>query len=52
MNHLGTKILQTERLVLRPFKETDVEDMYHNWDYQENIQQINHTSISGHKIEI
>ena len=31
MNHLGTKILETERLVLRPFKETDVENMYHNW---------------------
>ncbi len=27
MNHLGTKTLETERLTLRPFKETDVENM-------------------------
>lgn len=37
MNHLGTKILETERLVLRPFKETDVEDMYYNWANNDNV---------------
>ena len=37
MNHLGTKILETERLVLRLFKESDVEDMYHNWASNNNV---------------
>lgn len=37
MNHLGTKTLETERLVLRPFKETDVEDMYQNWASNNNV---------------
>lgn len=31
MNHLGTVVLETERLILRPFKESDAEDMYNNW---------------------
>ncbi|WP_310602659.1 GNAT family N-acetyltransferase [Anaerosporobacter sp.] len=37
MNYLGTKILETERLVLRPFKENDVENMYHNWASSNNV---------------
>jgi len=37
MNHLGTKILETDRLVLRPFKETDVEDMYYNWASSDQV---------------
>lgn len=37
MNHLGTKTLETERLTLRPFKETDVENMYHNWASNANV---------------
>ena len=37
MNHLGTKILETKRLILRPFKETDVEDMYDNWASNDNV---------------
>ena len=37
MNHLGTKTLETERLILRPFKETDVENMYHNWASNANV---------------
>ena len=31
MNHLGTKILKTDRLLLRPFQLTDAEAMYRNW---------------------
>jgi ribosomal-protein-alanine N-acetyltransferase len=31
MNHLGSKILKTERLILRPFRKTDAEAMYANW---------------------
>lgn len=31
MNHLGTKILHTKRLTLRPFTIDDAEEMYKNW---------------------
>ena len=31
MNHLGTKRIETERLILRRFTMDDAEDMYKNW---------------------
>ena len=31
MNHLGTKRIETPRLILRPFAAEDAEAMYHNW---------------------
>jgi ribosomal-protein-alanine N-acetyltransferase len=31
LNHLGTKTIETERLILRQFKEEDAEDMFNNW---------------------
>lgn len=31
MKHLGSKILKTERLILRPFKESDARAMFENW---------------------
>ena len=31
MTHLGTVPLETDRLILRRFVETDVEDMFNNW---------------------
>lgn len=31
MNHVGTKILKTRRLILRPFTMEDAEAMYRNW---------------------
>lgn len=31
MKHLGTKRIETERLILRAFKLTDAESMYKNW---------------------
>lgn len=37
MNHQGTVVLETERLVLRPFRLTDAKDMYHNWASQDNV---------------
>lgn len=37
MNHLGTIVLETKRLILRPFKVSDMEDMYHNWASNDNV---------------
>lgn len=31
LKHKGTKKLETERLILRKFKEEDASDMYNNW---------------------
>ena len=31
MNHRGTKVLETERLQLRPFRAEDAEPMFRNW---------------------
>lgn len=31
MKHLGTVVLETERLILRPFTVNDDSDMYNNW---------------------
>ena len=31
MEHRGTRILQTQRLVLRPFRLKDAREMFHNW---------------------
>lgn len=31
MEHKGTKIIETERLILRPFRTEDAEPMFRNW---------------------
>ena len=31
MNHIGTQIIETERLILRPFRMKDATAMYENW---------------------
>lgn len=31
MTHKGTQILETERLILRPFRTDDAEPMFRNW---------------------
>ena len=31
MNHLGTKTIETKRLILRKFTTDDEMDMYKNW---------------------
>lgn len=37
MNHIGTQILETERLVLRKVTENDAVDMYNNWASDEDV---------------
>ena len=37
MNHIGTKTLETNRLVLRKFKLSDASDMYINWASNPNV---------------
>ncbi|WP_313341083.1 GNAT family N-acetyltransferase [Sedimentibacter sp.] len=37
MNHLGTKTIETERLILRKFELTDVEEMYNNWANDDDV---------------
>ncbi len=31
LNHKGTKIIETERLILRPYRSSDAEPMFRNW---------------------
>ena len=31
MNHKGTQVIETKRLVLRPFRISDAQKMYDNW---------------------
>ena len=31
MNHIGTKVIETERLILRPFTMADAQAMFDNW---------------------
>ena len=37
INHKGTVVLRTERLILRPFRLSDAEDMYRNWASSEEV---------------
>lgn len=37
MKHLGTKTIETERLILRKFELTDVEDMYNNFANDDDV---------------
>lgn len=37
LNHRGTKTIETDRLILRSFKESDYLDMYQNWANSEKV---------------
>lgn len=37
MNHLGTKTLETQRLILRRFRTTDARDMFDNWAKDDEV---------------
>ncbi len=36
--HIGTQTIETERLVLRQFKDGDADDMYNNWASNPKVQ--------------
>ncbi len=50
MNHCGTKTIETERLLLRAFRESDVEAVFRNWTSDERVTEFlcweTHTDIS------
>ena len=37
MKHLGTKVLETKRLILRPFTISDAPAMYKNWASDDEV---------------
>lgn len=37
MNHKGTKMIETERLILRKFQRNDIEATYRNWTSDEKV---------------
>ena len=37
MQNLGSKVLKTKRLTLRPFKADDAEEMYQNWAHDPDV---------------
>lgn len=37
MNHLGTKVLETQRLILRPFNENDAQAVFDNWASDDEV---------------
>lgn len=37
MQHKGTQVLETKRLILRPFQASDVEQVFQNWTSDENV---------------
>lgn len=37
MNHIGTKIIETNKLILRKFEITDSENMFKNWGSDSNV---------------
>ncbi len=37
MQHKGTQVLETERLILRPFQAKDVEAVFQNWTSDDKV---------------
>lgn len=50
MNHLGTKPLETARLILRPFTVDDAQDMFDNWasdpEVTRHLTWLTHADVS------
>ena len=49
MKHIGTKRYETNRLILRPFTESDAECVFYNWasddDVTEYLSWTTHFSV-------
>ena len=39
LKHMGTKKIETERLILRKFEKDDVQDMFNNWSNDADVTQ-------------
>lgn len=37
MHNIGTKYIETKRLILRQFKESDIDQSFKNWTSDENV---------------
>lgn len=37
MQHQGTKVIETERLILRPFETKDIEPSFKNWTHDDEV---------------
>lgn len=40
INHVGTKTLETKRLILRRYELSDAEDMFNNFANNENVSRF------------
>ena len=53
MEHKGSIVLETERLILRPFREEDAQEMFDNWASNPNVTKYvtwpPHTSVEATK---
>ncbi|MBQ3162151.1 MAG: GNAT family N-acetyltransferase [Oscillospiraceae bacterium] len=52
LTHIGTKTIETERLVLRRFEYTDDEEMLKNWVADEKIQSLYSEPVYSTKAEV
>lgn len=54
LNHMGTKTIETQNLILRRFKMEDAKDMYNNWASDNEVTKYlswpTHTSIEISKL--
>lgn len=50
MKHIGTKRYETERLILRPFVESDAQSVFENWASDDEVTKYltwpTHSSIT------
>lgn len=44
LTHMGTKVIETKRLTLRPFSAEDADDMYNNWAADPEVTKYVHFS--------
>ena len=40
MNHKGTVVIETERLILRPFVDEDAQAAFNNWESDERVTEF------------